>query len=719
MIYISLIMLTEYNIISIPVLICSLIIFSLVIELRKFRSTPGINSIVFCLLFSALYTLFYGFEILTIGLPISRVFNYFAFVAYPLIPPLFFRFVYQFTGFRSKGSYYLHLVFFAIAVVYIFLSLTNNYHGLVYSYQQIKQQSGFLIPNSVPLIGMWIYHIIIIIIFLVSLVFLLRYWKSNEGIMRNRTIFLIISSLIPFIIFLFHLMGVRLWGLEILPFAFALMAIVVFIGIGRYSVLGVAPVVRNILFEKLPDAVLVVDNENNLIDYNSAASELFGLHGHFKGVSFEKALKNFPQILSVVLQIPSEDGTLVEIPHQQSARFISLYQTELSAQRGLPAGKMIIARDVTREIVAEKQRRELEEKFRLIVENAPLGIFYYDQDGIIRVCNDQFVQIMGSSRELLIGLNLYELPDKRVSELVQKTMQGEKAFFQGHYTSYTGNKTTPLRALFDGIRDDNGTIVGGIGILEDMTGYLLIEEELRNKNAMLEQMIAERDRFFSIIAHDLRSPFSSFLGLTELMTGDEYNTSTDEIKKYAHEIRNRAIYLFELLENLLEWSRLQRNHAMVEKRDFSLVAIVDKSLETIKDIATRKDILITLDIPDKTEVFVNERMIQSLFRNLFSNAIKFTPRGGLVDIRARAIDHEIVEIRVADTGIGISPEVQSHLFQLDFNNPTRGTDGEPSSGLGLILCKEYVEKNNGTIKIESKPGSGTVVIITLPGRVSA
>lgn len=236
---------------------------------------------------------------------------------------------------------------------------------------------------------------------------------------------------------------------------------------------------------------------------------------------------------------------------------------------------------------------------------------------------------------------------------------------------------------------------------------------ISDKNKKLADANSEKDRFFSIIAHDLRSPFNAFLGFTELMTDESFDLTKEEMRSYAQEIRKSALLLFGLLENLLEWSRLQRNIITIEKKHHSLKKIIAMSMNAVKENAAKKEISISMDVEETLSVYVDDKMLQSVFRNLLSNAIKFTPRGGKINISAGKKTTE-AEVVVSDTGIGIKPEVMEKLFRLDETVSTSGTEGEPSTGLGLILCHEFIEKHQGKIWAESSYGNGSAFHFTIP-----
>jgi len=239
-------------------------------------------------------------------------------------------------------------------------------------------------------------------------------------------------------------------------------------------------------------------------------------------------------------------------------------------------------------------------------------------------------------------------------------------------------------------------------------------EQLSKNKEELQKLNAEKDKLFSIIAHDLRSPFTSFLGLTELMADDSYDLSAEEMRKFAAAMHGSANNLMQLLENLLSWSRIQGGTSSFnpERLDFNETA--QAAVEMFSENARRKDIQINNHISSRIFINADKRMIQSLLGNLISNAIKFTHQNGRVELSAKVLDESWMEAAVTDTGVGMNEQQLAKLFKLDEKVNSQGTAGEPSSGLGLILCGEFVEKHKGRLRAESSPGEGTTIYFTLP-----
>jgi len=260
-----------------------------------------------------------------------------------------------------------------------------------------------------------------------------------------------------------------------------------------------------------------------------------------------------------------------------------------------------------------------------------------------------------------------------------------------------------------------GEFLGYIGQCQDITMRKQSELELQKKNEELQKLNAEKDKFFSIIAHDLRSPFSAFLGYTQMMEEEMETFTMEELRNIASTMRKSASMLFNLLENLLEWSRMQRGLTSFKPELFLLREQIEAGIELVRDATEKKKIKMRMDIPDNLPVFADLQMFESLIRNLVFNAIKFTPQGGEIKIEAKTIPGNSVQVSVKDTGIGMNKFILDKLFRMNEGTNRKGTGGEPSTGLGLILCKDFVDKLGGEIWAESQEGEGSTFYFTLPG----
>jgi len=233
------------------------------------------------------------------------------------------------------------------------------------------------------------------------------------------------------------------------------------------------------------------------------------------------------------------------------------------------------------------------------------------------------------------------------------------------------------------------------------------EEELKRNSEELHELNKSKDKFFSIIAHDLRSPFYGLLGLTNILKSKYEELPPDETRAYLDELYSSTSNLYTLIENLLEWSRIQSGIMTFQPEEIDLKEHIEEVISVLHQTAQLKSISIESCIDNSFMIYGDRAMIRSLIQNLISNAIKFTHKGGNINISCNKINNEKVEVKVKDTGVGMSENKISKLFRIDENISSPGTNKEKGTGLGLLLCKEIVEKHGSSINVTSEIGKGT------------
>ena len=262
---------------------------------------------------------------------------------------------------------------------------------------------------------------------------------------------------------------------------------------------------------------------------------------------------------------------------------------------------------------------------------------------------------------------------------------------------------------------------GWMKYLDKIKSNRLLEE----KNQVIEQseqelrlLNASKNKFFSIIAHDLKNPLHTILGYSFLLNKDYDRFTEDERRKFALQIHQSTNNIFRLLQNLLEWSKAQTGRLNYSPAVVNYQRVLDNSLNVLRALADQKNISIKAENDPELKIFADPLMIETVLRNLINNAIKFTPEGGKIEVSAKQENGQLL-VSVSDTGIGISEEETENLFKIDSKVKRKGTNNEDGSGLGLILCKEFVNKHNGEIWVESAPNKGSSFRFTIPTKAIA
>lgn len=344
------------------------------------------------------------------------------------------------------------------------------------------------------------------------------------------------------------------------------------------------------------------------------------------------------------------------------------------------------------------------------------------KDGLFTDCNKTTAAMFGCDREQFIGKSPASFspefqPDGRKSTdvavaKINEAIEKGNANFEWVHRRADGTDFTVEVFLSSVVLEHKTTVFASF---KDITEHKRVEQEMQNKNEELFKLNVEKDKFFSIISHDLRSPFNSFLGLTQIMAEELPDLSSEEVQKLAVGMRNSATNLYRLLENLLHWSKMKQGLIPFTPSVIKLRTVVNESMAIMVEQAREKGIEIICGIPDDLEIFADSNMLQTVIRNLVSNALKFTTAGGSITVKAKITNDNGVEISVTDSGIGMNRELINNLFHIDARVARKGTAGESSTGLGLILCKEFIEKHGGTLLVESEEGKGSTFAFNLPG----
>jgi PAS domain S-box-containing protein len=362
-------------------------------------------------------------------------------------------------------------------------------------------------------------------------------------------------------------------------------------------------------------------------------------------------------------------------------------------------------------LTAERQLKESEEKFRSIMEHSADAIFITNQEGRYIYTNKSATDILGYTSEELKTKSFADIsPPEKVAEYFEIFKQilnnSEKILTEIELLKKDGNYIpTDLNAVLL----PDGTVYGSC---RDITHRKKSEQALKDLNKKLSELNADKDRFIGILGHDLKSPFNNLLGLSEVLIDDIHNLDYKEIEEISGTINTTARAAYNLLEEILLWARTQQGKITFSPKMLTFENICMETIETLKLTVRNKDISINYNAPDNLMVFADSDMLKTILRNLLSNSIKFTPRHGSININAE-YKPDFITISVSDTGIGIDPNILSKLFDISEVITTKGTEGETGTGLGLLLCKGFVEKHGGKIWAESEPGKGSEFKFTL------
>lgn len=394
--------------------------------------------------------------------------------------------------------------------------------------------------------------------------------------------------------------------------------------------------------------------------------------------------------------------------------FLDVLKAPLIDENGQMIGVVGSARDVTKEKLIEYELNASEERYKTLISNLPNHVIV-QVNGKIVFINNLSVTTLGYPLEEIINSSILDYVDepyrKTAAADLKRRIQGEIVpDYELKICTRSGHKIDMLlRGASTIYQHEQAFII----VLSDISEHKKMEKQLKANAGELKELNATKDKFFSIIAHDLKSPFNAILGFSQLLV-DYYDDFNDvEKRNFIQNIKIASDSTYKLLENLLDWSRLQTGKINPAPEMINLSLITLENISVLKSMADNKQINLRSSLPNNTMVFADANMVRTILRNLISNAIKFTHNGGEVTISATD-GNTMASICIGDNGVGISAERQQLLFRIDEKLSTKGTANETGTGLGLLLCKEMIERQGGQLSVKSKPDQGSRFFFTLP-----
>ena len=469
------------------------------------------------------------------------------------------------------------------------------------------------------------------------------------------------------------------------------------------------------IMESTLDSMLLLEKDGTIIDSNEGHASRFGLR------RIDLIGKNIFEYLAE--DVGYRRRQLIELvistgKPQHGEDFRDGRWNEYSIHPIFDGNKItdrvaIFAKDVTESKNTIEALKKNEELLSLFMKHSPIYSFIKEvtrtESRVLRA-SENFTEMIGISGSDMVGKTMEELFP---AEFAKKITADDWAIV-------SGDRPLTLDEELNGryyvtikfpITQEGKNLLAGYTI--DITNQKLAELELLKSEARLRELNATKDKFFSIIAHDLKSPFNSIIGFSNLLVRQIEEKDYAAIERYAGIIQNSSQQAMDLLMNLLEWSRSQTGRIVFTPEDIDMKTLIDQSIELFYGSAQQKSITIYSEILVSRPVSADKAMINTILRNLISNGIKFTTTGGKIIVSAEQISNEVV-ISVSDNGVGIDNNSISKLFRIDQNHSTLGTQKEKGTGLGLLLCKEFVEKHGGKIWVESTPGKGSKFSFTIP-----
>ena len=383
--------------------------------------------------------------------------------------------------------------------------------------------------------------------------------------------------------------------------------------------------------------------------------------------------------------------------------------------------------ELQKEIETRREAQELlsqrESYIRLLLNSTAEGIYGIDLQGNCSFANSACLRLLGYSHyEELLGKHMHRLihyryPDGRPME--EKECKIYKAIRKGKGTHaddevlWKADGTCFNAEYWSYPQYQNEELIGAVVTFVDITNRKVAEKERDENEAKLTELNATKDKFFSLIAHDLKNPMGSIVGFMDLLKSDYENYERERMGRYINVIHLAATQAYELLENLLVWGQSQTGRIEYRPEVVDMRTLLEESINIVRHQASRKKIKISTQMAQEEIVTVDKNMIKSVLRNLLTNAIKYSEAGSKVIIRISPQDNHL-QVEVQDFGIGMDGETVSHLFRIDNTQSNPGTENEKGTGLGLIISREFVERHGGKIWVQSQKGRGSSFVFTIP-----
>lgn len=467
------------------------------------------------------------------------------------------------------------------------------------------------------------------------------------------------------------------------------------------------------MFTVVVDLLCIVDsNTRKFIRVNKAWENILGFTiDEIIGKSFTDFIHPDDIESSLIAsKVLKENGRLINFVNRYQCKNGNYKFIEWSSITDNDGKSYSSARDITSRIKNQMALSESEARFRSIFEISNSGIFFCDKNGQIILVNHAFQNLVEYSTKELYFMDFSQfthIDDLSIeNEFIRKLLKKEINQYRlnKRYISKSG-KTIWVDLAVAVHRDDDGNPHNYIGVVNDISEQKLFEQKLQDT-------ILTKDKFYSIISHDLRNQFSGIQGLSEILL-EQNQIESQKQAYYLSLLHKSGKNALALLENLLSWSRSQTDNIDFKPRYINLFSLVKNVSLSIGNQAAIKNIEIINNVPEDFQIFADENMFSTVIRNLLNNAVKFTPCHGNVSIYASKLNGTDL-ISVTDTGVGLKEETIAKLFKMNETSSTIGTLREKGSGLGLILCNEFVTKHGGKIIVESELGKGSTFTVSIP-----
>lgn len=488
------------------------------------------------------------------------------------------------------------------------------------------------------------------------------------------------------------------------------------------------------LINTIPDIITFKDGEGRWIITNDFNLKLFGLENvDYRGKTdaelakyttfYEEALEFCIHSDELAWQAgkPSRGDEIIPTPDGGNRIFdvIKIPIIENDERKGL----VVVGRDITEKKEFEQMLSETNERYKMISEMITDYVYLvkgYPGDKIdVLWLLGGFEKITGyklnhykEAYETILKIIHPEDFKKFNEDYIPRLRNLEEIKAEYRIMSKSGETRWILDHIKPFVKPDEPDVIYQIGAVTDITEKKKYENEILESREKLKEIIDQKDRLFSIIAHDLKGPISAFVGMSKMFSENLNELTLTELQEYTENMHKSASHILELLENLLEWSRVQRGKKQFNPERLNIRLVLKNVADLLINSYKLKEVALNLEIENDAYVFADLQMLNTIFRNLISNALKFSFRGEKVEVRLSEFENKYI-VSIKDYGIGMDDELKSKLFNPAEKLSRTGTEEESSTGLGLLLCKEFIDYHKGRIWVESQPNLGSTFFVEL------
>ena len=478
------------------------------------------------------------------------------------------------------------------------------------------------------------------------------------------------------------------------------------------------------MMEIFPSALFILDKETKILELNSIGASLTGwgkeqlINTRFSELLDDEEKETINRI--VEKSFVTKDSQVADLKIRKRDKNY-IYTLAVAKSVSFAENKNTVCSvslvDITLQKMKDEVLRGNEARFENMANTAPVMIWISDVEGLFSFVNKVWLNFSGKDLGEQLGMNWIKNvhPDdlEKFLEKYQKAINNRNPFsiefrMLGKHNEYEWMMINGVPRF-----SREHIFIGFIGSCTSIKYQKDYEEKIRKINTELIEINSTKDKFFSIISHDLRSPLSGLMGILDILSSSYDTLEEDEKLEIITEAASTSKSTYSLVENLLEWSRIQTGKMSFEPEEIRLLTLMHNVEKLYHQNLKNKQINFVINVHPALTVFADMKMTETVFRNLLSNAIKFTKPGGTIAAMTETQENMVI-IKIIDNGVGIDENDLEKLFKMDVNHSTKGTEKESGTGLGLFICKDLIEKQNGKIWVESKKEKGSTFFVSLP-----